>query len=186
MPDKSMSKTLYVDYNLCIGCESCEAVCKYLYGMPRIYMTRTSEGLMIPINCHHCENPRCLQACTVNAYYKDQDGAVILDPSACVGCMVCLSVCPFAAISHIGKPQPVVKCDLCASRRAKDMLPACVEICPTGAILYGTRAAIEEQLRRRVAESLVQSYKHPERHMDMVGLRSLYRSASAGEPEPAE
>ena len=183
MPEKSQSKTLYIDYNLCIGCESCEAVCKYLYGMPRIYMTRSSEGVMIPINCHHCENPRCMQACTVNAYYKDPEGAVILDPEACVGCMVCLSVCPFAAISHTGKPVPVVKCDLCAKRREQGMLPGCVEICPTGAILYGTREEIENTLRHRVAEGIVQTHLHPEHQRSMVGWKRTIRATSAEEED---
>ncbi|HDQ39819.1 MAG TPA: 4Fe-4S dicluster domain-containing protein [Desulfonatronum sp.] len=172
-------KTLYIDYNLCIGCESCEAVCGYLYGHPRIHMTRTSDGITVPISCHHCANPACLKACNVNAFYQDDEGAVILDPKACVGCMVCLSVCPFAAISHSRSgPYPVAKCDLCAERRAKGMLPACVEICPCGAILYGSPEDIEAELRQRVAEGIVQAHMHPERFGAEVGLRAMKKSLS--------
>lgn len=172
-------KTLYIDYNLCIGCESCEAVCGYLYGHPRIHMTRTSDGITVPISCHHCSNPACLKACNVNAFYQDEEGAVILQPKACVGCMVCLSVCPFAAISHSRSgPHPVAKCDLCAERRARGMLPACVEICPCGAILFGSPEDIEAELRQRVAEGIVQAHMHPERFGAEVGLRAMKKSLS--------
>jgi formate dehydrogenase iron-sulfur subunit len=43
----------------------------------------------------------------------------------------------------MGIPDPdpikcfVTKCDLCAERERDDLLPACVELCPTGAIRYG-------------------------------------------------
>jgi Fe-S-cluster-containing dehydrogenase component len=174
----SESKTLFIDYNLCIGCESCEAACKFLHGRPRIHMTRTSGGLMIPIHCHHCDNPGCLRACSVNAFRKDRDGAVVLQPEACIGCMGCLTACPFAAISHTGSFQPVSKCDLCAERRGRGMVPACAEICPSGAILFGTRGEIERELRRRVAESLVECQIRPDQMPTTAGLRQLKKEIS--------
>jgi Fe-S-cluster-containing dehydrogenase component len=92
--------------------------------------------------------------------------------------MGCLTACPFAAISHTGSFQPVSKCDLCAERRGRGMVPACAEICPSGAILFGTRGEIERELRRRVAESLVECQIRPDQMPTTAGLRQLKKEIS--------
>ena len=71
-------KTLYIDYSLCIGCETCEYVCRFTNDTSRIHMTRTIDGVMVPLYCQHCENPKCANACPRGALKRDKDGALIL------------------------------------------------------------------------------------------------------------
>ncbi|MGE4297434.1 MAG: 4Fe-4S dicluster domain-containing protein [Desulfovibrionaceae bacterium] len=139
-----MSKTLYIDYNKCIGCETCEAVCKTLYDKPRINMTRTTEGVLMPLYCRHCDRPACANVCPRGALIKAADGSVILQPLLCAGCesKPCLMACPFGGVFTSSREAPVTKCDLCTHRRAVGMGPACVEMCPCQAIQYVEREAI--------------------------------------------
>ena len=49
------------------------------------------------------------------------------------------------------KALPVVrKCTFCAGRQAEGKLPACIGVCPSGALTYGTRGELVEEARRRV------------------------------------
>ena len=133
--------TLFVDYNKCIGCESCEAVCKFLYGTPRIIMMRSSTGIVRPLYCMHCDHAFCMKACPQGALSRDEDGAVVLEHMRCRGCtsLACLIACPYAAFFSTGKSVLVDKCDLCKSRRKNGMPPACMEMCPCGAIRFVKR-----------------------------------------------
>ena len=60
-----------------------------------------------------------------------------VDQEKCVGCWMCVMVCPFGVIRPSllpGKKEKVaVRCDLCQDRET----PACVEACPTGALFFG-------------------------------------------------
>jgi len=58
-------------------------------------------------------------------------GAVYLDQSRCVGCWMCLMVCPYDAIVRDVQRQVAIKCDLCPGRET----PACVMACPTEALM---------------------------------------------------
>ena len=140
------TKRLYIDYSVCIGCETCEAVCSFLYNAPRIHMVRTSEGLMAPVYCRHCRKPACVRACPADALTKLPDGTVQLNPLACVECrsIACFSACPFGAMFCSSKGAPVYKCDLCAKRRERGLEPACMEMCPAGAIKFVTESEIAD------------------------------------------
>ncbi|KAF1077754.1 Thiosulfate reductase electron transfer subunit PhsB [Halodesulfovibrio sp. MK-HDV] len=154
-------KTLFVDYSKCIGCETCEAVCRFLHDTPRIAMSRTIEGEIVPLYCQHCENAACQRVCKRGAISRDSRGAVLHDPMKCRGCETkdCLIACPYAAFFATCKGVAVAKCDLCKKRRAEDMLPACVEMCPCDAIKYVDRediaslktSASEEAFKRVMA-----------------------------------
>lgn len=137
-------KTLFVDYSKCIGCETCEAVCRFLHDTPRIAMSRTIEGEIVPLYCQHCENAACQRVCKRGAISRDSRGAVLHDPMKCRGCETkdCLIACPYAAFFATCKGVAVAKCDLCKKRREEDMLPACVEMCPCDAIKYVDRENI--------------------------------------------
>jgi len=139
-------KRLYIDYGKCIGCETCEAVCRLLHGLPRINMTRTIDGVMMPLYCRHCERPACVKACPRRALAKAVDGAVLLQPLVCEGCETkdCIEACPFGGVFMRDMKSAVVKCDMCADRRAIGLGPACVEMCPTEALVYIERDEIKK------------------------------------------
>ncbi|WP_056933457.1 4Fe-4S dicluster domain-containing protein [Thermococcus barophilus] len=150
-----MKKILHVDYNLCIGCETCQGVCDFIHdGKPNIRIYYTMSGLPIPINCRHCERAPCMDICPVGAISKDHEGAVIIDIHKCIGCLMCLAVCPFGVPSFNPKVKAVTKCDMCASRRKEGLNPACEEMCPAEAIFFGEPGIVEDRIRRRTAEKI--------------------------------
>ncbi len=138
-------KTLYIDYAKCIGCETCEAVCKFLYDQPRIVMAHSAEGQIVPVYCIHCEQAYCMKICPHKAISRDADNAVILNTMLCRGCETrnCMLACPYAGFFESDKGVGSRKCDLCAQRRAEGMEPACAQMCPCGAILYVDRAQLD-------------------------------------------
>jgi len=60
-------------------------------------------------------------------------GLIQVDDQRCVGCMMCVMVCPFGVITEIPAAHRVTKCDRC---RDLDYNPACVSACPTKALEF--------------------------------------------------
>jgi Fe-S-cluster-containing dehydrogenase component len=91
----------------------------------------------VPKLCNHCDSPPCVQVCPVGATYKSPDGVVLVDKEYCIGCRYCIQACPYGArflnpISHTAE-----KCTFCYHRISKGLVPACVEVCPTQARVFG-------------------------------------------------
>jgi Fe-S-cluster-containing dehydrogenase component len=91
----------------------------------------------VPKLCNHCANPPCVQVCPVKATFTTQDGAVIVDKSRCVGCRYCIQACPYGARYLHPKTNTADKCTFCYHRVVKGLQPACVEVCPTQARIFG-------------------------------------------------
>lgn len=167
MSSECDSRTLYIDYSKCIGCETCEMVCKFLYTQPRIVLVRTVEGEMVPLYCRHCESPHCVKVCKQGALSIDESGAIILDRMLCRGCQTrnCILGCPYGGMLATGEGVGVAKCDLCAARRKQGDLPACVEMCPCGAINYVERDAVAGMANdeSRIAEERVLAHVRPKK-----------------------
>jgi carbon-monoxide dehydrogenase iron sulfur subunit len=62
---------------------------------------------------------------------KGPEGETRHDPEQCVGCFMCIMVCPFGALRRLPDRPHVVLCDLCPE---EDGAPACVAGCPTKAL----------------------------------------------------
>jgi len=158
-------KTLYIDYSKCIGCETCEYVCRFVHTTPRIMMTRTTDGVMMPLYCRHCEDPNCARVCKRGAITRDADGAMVLSPLLCRGCegRNCMLACPYAAMFETDKGVMLTKCDLCAERRSRGMGPACADMCPCGAIHFVEISELEGLTtpEAREAESRVLAHIRP-------------------------
>lgn len=109
------------------------------------------------VQCMHCNYPACVSACIVGALRKDPRGPVIYDPSKCIGCRYCLVSCPFQVptyeYSNPTSPQ-VRKCNFCFKRVIEeDDVPACVAVCPSEALRFGTREQLIETAYTRMANS---------------------------------
>lgn len=143
----------------CIGCRTCMISCvvahegKRIFEIdpdgysfnPRLFMVKTAK-LSAPVQCRHCENPACKQACTSNAI-SIKENKVVIDPAKCIGCKNCVIACPFGAVEIVetaevardGTNRKVAnKCDLCAGVADK---PSCVRVCPTEALSLVTEDA---------------------------------------------
>jgi carbon-monoxide dehydrogenase iron sulfur subunit len=61
----------------------------------------------------------------------DRDtGRVLFDRDRCIGCAMCVMVCPHHAIVPDKRAVKAIICDQCVGRET----PACVAVCSTGAI----------------------------------------------------
>ncbi len=91
----------------------------------------------VPKLCNHCDDPPCVQVCPVGATFETEDGVVLVDKDYCIGCRYCVQACPYGARYIDPRTKTADKCTFCYHRITKGLLPACVEVCPTGARVFG-------------------------------------------------
>jgi tetrathionate reductase subunit B len=95
--------------------------------------------------CNHCEHPACLASCPVadinelhnesNAIFKRaEDGIVLINQDACIGCKNCIQACPYGASQFNSHSEKVEKCTFCIHRLEAGFLPACVTTCVGNAL----------------------------------------------------
>jgi carbon-monoxide dehydrogenase iron sulfur subunit len=147
--NKLMPKQILANLSRCVGCRSCEIACAVAHsetlsvagalaeGAQSSVLVVNADGKPVPIQCRHCADAPCVVVCPKAAVTKEEDGVVMPHPELCVACRSCVTVCPFGAVRLAGaEGKTLVKCDLCADRREAGQEPACVEACPTGALLF--------------------------------------------------
>jgi complex iron-sulfur molybdoenzyme family reductase subunit beta len=106
----------------------------------------------LPVNCMHCQDPKCIPACPEKAIYKRADGAVLIDQTICQGAGDCVDACPYKRIyinKNTGKAE---KCILCYPRVEKGMPPICVQNCPGKARFFGDLDDPQSPVYRLVKE----------------------------------
>jgi len=131
--------------------------------------------------CMHCVDPSCVSVCMMGALHKEGHGKrdlfkhegrayaetkgtgiVIYDRGLCVGCRYCQIGCAFNVPKfEWDDPIPlIVKCELCNHRREPEKKkgtpyavanPACCEVCPAQAVIYGTRKDLLATAKARQA-----------------------------------
>jgi len=115
--------------------------------MPEADAADVRDAYFVPRLCMQCENPPCTWVCPVSATYKNADGVVLVDETRCIGCGYCMVACPYGARYMVpaGETTPkgvagvVDKCTFCYHRITRGQLPACAEVCPTSARIFGDR-----------------------------------------------
>ena len=141
-------KLVYADEKWCIGCHLCEYNCAFaICGCddmvkalkdkeirPRICV-EDRDKITYAVSCRHCEDPICVKSCISGALQK-HDGRITVDKEKCIGCLTCILVCPYGAISESGEGV-VQKCELCLENSCG--APACVTGCPNRALVYEER-----------------------------------------------
>lgn len=168
------------DATLCIGCKACVTACHEandlgpatndsfgdgLYDAPdrlscdtkniiQLYQ-EDDEQSFVKRQCMHCIDPGCVSACMIGALQKREGGIVTYEIDKCVGCRYCQIACPFNIPKFEWKtPTPkIVKCELCNHLIAQGQIPACCDVCPRGAVIFGKTEELLVEAKRRLAES---------------------------------
>ncbi len=107
--------------------------------------------------CRHCLEPPC--ADTISGYsaegvVRDEaTGAVVFTKKSSEAPFEEVRTsCPYNIPRLDPKTKVMAKCTLCLDRISNNKLPACVQSCPTGALVFGDRNVILEQTKKRVEE----------------------------------
>ena len=170
-----------IDVSKCIGCKACQTACsewndlEYTVGtntgvydnphdleanawtVMRFFETEPAPGMLDwtirKDGCMHCEDPGCLKACpSPGAIVKYANGIVDFNSDACIGCGYCITGCPFNVPRISEKDKKAYKCTLCSDRVSVGLEPACVKTCPTGAIIFGSKAEMKEHAAERIVD----------------------------------
>ena len=126
----------------------------------------------VMVLCNHCDNPPCVRVCPTQATWKRDDGIVMMDWHRCIGCRYCMAACPYGSRSfNWSDPRPAIaslnpdfptrtkgvveKCTFCEDRLAEGKPPACVDVCPAKALVFGNlddpQSEVRALLRARFA-----------------------------------
>jgi len=98
---------------------------------------RSVRSFFVPKLCNQCDNPPCVQVCPVGATFMTKEGIIIVDDQRCIGCRYCIQACPYGARYMHPATETADKCTFCYHRVSQDLLPACVEVCPSQARIFG-------------------------------------------------
>lgn len=167
---------LLYDATLCIGCKTCVVKCQEANGLEpdtsgidskynaplslsanaktviKLYKGEEGESF-VKAQCMHCIDPACVSACMIGALTKGANGIVSYNVDYCVGCRYCEIACPFGVpkFQWASNTPQIVKCELCRDRLAEGKEPACTEVCPRQAVIYGKRSDLLQEAKRRIA-----------------------------------
>ena len=108
----------------------------------------TIRSFFVPKLCNHCAHPPCVQVCPVGATFSTVDGVVLVDDNRCIGCRYCIQACPYGARFFNPRTKTADKCTFCYHRVVKGLNPACVEVCPTQARVFGDLSSKASRLVR--------------------------------------
>jgi len=99
--------------------------------------------------CQQCKTPLCMEACPVNALARDEKtGAIVVDEDRCVGCRVCVMICPIGGVFIDPVTNLAYKCDLCEGD------PECVKHCDLEAIKFLPKDLADLSKKRADSEKL--------------------------------
>lgn len=138
---------LYFRPERCDGCRACELACIEKHSQtrsaflaqrehpsprPRISVEKSGQHCGAVV-CQHCIEARCVEACMTGAMQYLETGKVYHDVQQCVGCWMCVMVCPFGAVVPLPEARKAGKCNLCED----EAIPPCVLACSRQALYYG-------------------------------------------------
>ena len=202
---------MLIDTTKCIGCRACEEACNAANKLPKPEVSFSNEGvfdsqrdptpdaftvvnrfpnekdpdkpIFVRKQCMHCNQPACASACLTKAMEKTREAAVIYNEERCMGCRYCMVACPFdiPKFQYDSATPFVKKCIFCNERQMRGEQPACSEVCPTGATLFGKKRELLEIARARVAAEPDKYVQHIYGEHEVGGTGWLYLFGAAPE-----
>ena len=104
------------------------------------------------MSCNHCIDPECLKGCPTNSYIKNfETGIVVHDDDVCIGCQYCTWNCPYGVPVYHEERKIVTKCHMCHEKLDVGQTPACIQACPSGAIMIEA-VKVDEWLEKDIDE----------------------------------
>lgn len=169
-------KKVVVHPERCVGCMQCmiacatahsksgslfSAVCEIPLPKPRVHVGVGLHGEGFPNRCRHCDPAPCMMACLPGAIYRNAGyDTVLIDPDKCINCASCAMACPFGVIRYHEDMEAVagktvaVKCDNCIGRQERGLVPACAEVCKSGALTFEESSRALKRKTDEVARSI--------------------------------
>ena len=173
---------MLVDLKRCAGCGACVVACQLTNNQkPGIAWCQldvkewgeevgASGRVYVPHACMHCIDPACVAACPTGATFQREDGIVIVDYDACIGCQLCVPACPYGARvfndveeNYFGAAEQapyeaygaqrknvVEKCVFCIDRVEQGLKTACTLNCPGAARYFGDLDDPESDISKRL------------------------------------
>lgn len=168
-------KIFVVDVEKCVGCRSCQLVCKdehcdndwMPYAAPQpdtgqfwMRVDEKERGQVpkvtvsyTPVMCQHCAEAPCMAVAKDGAVYRREDGLVVVDPVKAKGQKAVVDACPYHAVFWNDELEIPQKCTGCAHLLDDGWsVPRCVEACAHDALRFGERDEFAAELA--VAEPL--------------------------------
>lgn len=127
---------ILVDSEKCIGCRICELVCSAhhegIFFPEKSRVKIMSKGPLedVPTLCRQCDEPPCVRECPSDALIRSDHGVISVEEGKCEGCGICVSTCPYNAISLDPDTKKPLICDLCSGD------PMCAKWCPRKALKF--------------------------------------------------
>ena len=173
------------DVTQCVGCSACIVACAET-NYPEM-MERTNEGwnwlaanirkvtlerarqpVQLLIQCQQCEEAPCVVTCPFGANFHDPEtGQVKTDPKRCIGCSYCVASCPYdCRWTHPDTGLPMK----CMGKGCEELVragknPACVEVCPAHARMFGDVNDPHSAISKKIASS------HTEKLLPHIGTK---------------
>jgi len=143
-------------------------------------VVQTHGSVYVRRFCMHCQDPTCVSVCPVRAFRKTAAGPVVYAEERCMGCRYCMMACPFGVPRYewnkVWAPR-VKKCHMCAPRQAKGLKPACTEVCPVQAGVFGEREDLLREAENRLRQEPTKYLQYIYGKQEVGGTSVLYLSA---------